>query len=93
MLSAARGFAPWGCFDLSGPSKGAMISVLVVDDHHLFRDGITRLLRDAAGIELAGSASNGEESIELVNEKQPDVILMDVNMPGMGGLEATQWLR
>jgi DNA-binding NarL/FixJ family response regulator len=67
-----------------------MIKVLIADDHHLFRDGITRLLRDAPGIELAGSASNGEQAVELARQKRPDVILMDVNMPGMGGLEATR---
>ena len=67
-----------------------MIKVLIADDHHLFRDGITRLLQDAPGIELAGSATNGEQAVELARQKRPDVILMDVNMPGMGGLEATR---
>ncbi|MFT7244355.1 MAG: two-component system invasion response regulator UvrY [Candidatus Azotimanducaceae bacterium] len=67
-----------------------MIRVLVVDDHKLVRTGTCRLLADEVGIEIIGQASSGEEAILAVREEQPDVVLMDVNMPGIGGLEATR---
>ncbi len=67
-----------------------MISVLVVDDHDLVRSGISRLLADAKGVEVTGEAASGEEAIQFVNEHVPDVILMDIQMPGIGGLEATR---
>ncbi|HEY5604838.1 MAG TPA: UvrY/SirA/GacA family response regulator transcription factor [Gammaproteobacteria bacterium] len=69
-----------------------MISVIIVDDHELVRSGITRLLSDVPGIEVVSEASSGEEAIQLVRQHQPDVILMDVNMPGIGGFEATRKL-
>ncbi len=67
-----------------------MISVLVVDDHELVRAGISRLLGDVSGIRVIAAVSSGEEAIKVAKEKHPDVILMDVKMPGMGGLEATR---
>ncbi len=67
-----------------------MIRVLVVDDHKLVRIGTTRLLADEPGIEIVGEAESGEEAINAVKQLQPDVVLMDVNMPGIGGLEATR---
>ena len=69
-----------------------MINVLVVDDHELVRTGILRILDDASGIKVIGEANSGEEALELVKKRQPDVVLMDVTMPGMGGLEATRKL-
>ena len=68
------------------------ISVLLVDDHELVRTGIRRLLEDFDDIEIMAEAENGEEAISLVRQNKPDVILMDVNMPGIGGLEATRKL-
>ena len=70
-----------------------MIKVLIVDDHELVRTGIRRLLQDAGGFEVIGEACSGEASIELVRALQPDVVLMDISMPGIGGLEATRKLR
>lgn len=67
-----------------------MINVLVVDDHELVRIGISRLLSDVPGITVVGEASTGEEAIKFVKEKHPHVVLMDVRMPGIGGLEATR---
>lgn len=67
-----------------------MIRVLVVDDHELVRKGITRMLNDEKGIEVIGEASTGEEAVSLARKLQPDVVLMDVKMPGIGGIEATQ---
>lgn len=70
-----------------------MIKVLLVDDHHLFREGLARLLDDAPGIEFVGYATNGQEAVELTRIREPDVILMDVNMPRMNGLEATRQIH
>ena len=66
--------------------------VVLVDDHQLVRTGIRRLLDDAEDVEVVGEAGSGEEALRLVRETAPDVVLMDVNMPGIGGLEATRKL-
>ncbi len=70
-----------------------MINVLLVDDHELVRTGIKRILSDARGIKVIGEAGSGEAAIKLAKELQPDVVLMDISMPGIGGLEATRRLR
>lgn len=67
-----------------------MIRVLVVDDHQLVRIGTSRLLADMTGIEVVGQASSGEQAIDMLRDLKPNVILMDVQMPGIGGLEATR---
>ena len=67
-----------------------MIRVLVVDDHELVRSGITRMLADNPDIEVIGQASSGEDAIDFVRQKRPDIVLMDIRMPGIGGLEATR---
>lgn len=67
-----------------------MINVLVVDDHDIVRAGVVRLLADVNGIAVIAEASSGEEAIRLAKEKRPHVVLMDVKMPGIGGLEATR---
>ena len=69
-----------------------MIKVLVVDDHDLVRMGITRMLTDISGLKVVGEAASGEDAIRLARELQPQVVLMDVKMPGIGGLEATRKL-
>lgn len=69
-----------------------MINVLLVDDHELVRTGIRRLLEDADGIKVYAEAVSGEEAITEARKKRPDVVLMDVSMPGIGGLEATRKL-
>ena len=65
-----------------------MITILLTDDHALVRTGIRRLLEDSGQVRIVGEASCGEESLKLSQEQNPDVILMDVNMPGIGGVEA-----
>ncbi|MEJ2509950.1 MAG: UvrY/SirA/GacA family response regulator transcription factor [Gammaproteobacteria bacterium] len=67
-----------------------MIDVLLVDDHDLVRMGIRRLLDDADDINVVAEACSGEEAISLARKLKPDVVLMDVSMPGIGGLEATR---
>ncbi|MFC7295361.1 UvrY/SirA/GacA family response regulator transcription factor [Marinobacter aromaticivorans] len=67
-----------------------MIRVLVVDDHELVRSGITRMLADNPDIDVIGQSSSGEGAIEFVRKQRPDIVLMDIRMPGIGGLEATR---
>jgi two-component system, NarL family, invasion response regulator UvrY len=69
-----------------------LIKLLVVDDHQIVRKGIISLLSKTNGIKVIAEAANGEDAIRSAREHQPDVILMDLNMPGMGGLEATHQL-
>lgn len=69
------------------------IRVVVADDHTIVRDGICALLALAADIEVVGEAADGREALEKVKELAPDVVLMDVAMPIMGGLEATRRIR
>lgn len=69
-----------------------MIKVMVVDDHDLVRMGITRMLSDSPDIEVIGEAADGESAIVLAKQLKPDVILLDVNMPTLGGLEVTKRL-
>jgi DNA-binding NarL/FixJ family response regulator len=66
------------------------IRVLVADDHPFFRDGLRVLLEATADTELIGEATDGGEAISLAQTLQPDVILMDLRMPGLGGIEATR---
>jgi DNA-binding NarL/FixJ family response regulator len=70
-----------------------MIRVLIVDDHRLVRFGLTRMLADAKGISIVGEAESGERALVLAREVKPNVILMDLRMPGIGGLEATRRLQ
>jgi DNA-binding NarL/FixJ family response regulator len=67
-----------------------VVRAIVADDHPLFRHGIGALLRDAPETELVGEASSGEEALALVGELAPDVVVMDVSMPGAGGIHATE---
>jgi DNA-binding NarL/FixJ family response regulator len=69
------------------------IRVVVADDHAMLRDGLTALLRSASDIEVVGEASSGEEAIAACDRLHPDLVLMDVAMPGLGGLEATLAIR
>lgn len=69
-----------------------MTRILVVDDHDLVRMGIVRMLADVNGYQVVGDAKSGEEAVSKMRSLMPDVVLMDVKMPGMGGLEATKKL-
>lgn len=67
-----------------------LINVLLVDDHELVRAGIRRILEDVKGINVTGELSNGEDAVKWCRTNPVDVVLMDMNMPGIGGLEATR---
>ncbi|MEC9407514.1 MAG: UvrY/SirA/GacA family response regulator transcription factor [Abyssibacter sp.] len=67
-----------------------MITVMIVDDHRLVRAGIRRVLDEQSDIDVVAEASSGEEAINFARDLQPQVVLMDINMPGIGGLEATR---
>lgn len=69
------------------------IRVLIVDDHTLVREGIRALLALAKDIEVVGEAGNGKEALDKIGELMPDVVLMDLAMPIMGGLEVTRRIR
>jgi DNA-binding NarL/FixJ family response regulator len=71
------------------PSRGP-IRVLVADDHPVFRRGMRAILGAEPDIELVGEATDGEEAVALALELRPDVVLMDLNMPGVSGIEATR---
>lgn len=70
-----------------------VINVLIVDDHPLLRQGLSRLLELEGGITVIGQASNGLEAIRLTEQLRPDVVLLDINMPGMNGIEVAKILR
>ena len=79
---------------LSGTTQSAHpIHVLVVDDHPLLRKGLQNLVNSAGDLEVVGEAADGEKGCELAQRLQPDVVLMDVQMPKMNGIEATRWIK
>ena len=67
-----------------------MINVLLVDDHELVRTGIHKILNEVKGLKVVGELNSGEAAIQFCRKHEPDVVLMDINMPGIGGLEATK---
>src|SRR5437667_10483579 len=93
----ARSRAP-GC-SLISPSlrrrSGSVerIRVLIADDHRVVREGLAAILRESGDLEVVGEARDGQEAVEKARELQPDVILMDVSMPRMNGVEATRAVK
>lgn len=70
-----------------------MIRVLVADDHPMYRQGVVSVLETAEGMEVVGEAISGEEAVRLALELQPNVVLMDIRMPGLNGIEATARIK
>lgn len=67
--------------------------ILLVDDHSMFREGLGALIGARADMELAGSAKNGKEALSLIGKLSPDIVIMDVSMPEMNGIETTRMIR
>jgi len=70
-----------------------MINVLLVDDHELVRTGFRRILEGVTDVAVTGEAASGEDALTMVAAASPDVVVMDVRMPGMGGIEATRRIK
>jgi DNA-binding NarL/FixJ family response regulator len=70
-----------------------MIRVLVAEDHAVVRSGLLQLLGDVENVEVLGAATGGEEAVRLAAEHRPDVVLMDLEMPGLDGIQATRQIR
>ena len=64
--------------------------VVIADDHHIVRKGLVFFLQTQPDVDIVGEASNGEEALEVVRQTQPDIVLMDLSMPVMNGIEATK---
>jgi DNA-binding NarL/FixJ family response regulator len=71
-------------------NRDAAVSVLLVDDHPLVRQGLHAVLSAADGITVAGEAGDGTTAVELAGERQPDVVIMDLQLPGLHGIDATR---
>jgi PAS domain S-box-containing protein len=75
------------------PCPAREIRVLLADDHHILREGLARLLRERPGIRIVGEAGDGRQAVELALRERPDVVLMDVSMPELDGIEATRQIK
>lgn len=71
----------------------AKIKILLTDDHTLFRQGIKTLLSAESDLDIVGEAANGAEAVEKVSEARPDIVLMDIGMPGLSSFEATRQIK
>ena len=72
------------------PDSASNVTILAVDDHPVFREALVEIVAAARGFELVGEATSGEGAIRAVDELLPQLVLMDVSMPGMNGIEATR---
>ena len=75
------------------PKPGTTIRILIVDDHPPMRMGLAALIKSQPGMDVVAEASDGEEAIEVYDDVLPDIVLMDLRMPGMGGVEAILAIR
>lgn len=78
---------------MGAPDPGTKIRVLVVDDHPPMRMGLVALIKSQPGMDVIAEASDGEEAIEVYDDVRPDIVLMDLRMPGMGGVQAILAIR
>ncbi len=70
-----------------------MISIILVDDHVIMRDGLRNLLKEENDLEVVGEADNGRDAVKIILEKKPDIVIMDIAMHGMNGIEATRQIK
>jgi DNA-binding NarL/FixJ family response regulator len=84
---------PGQCTETRDRKKERGLSVLVVDDHPLVRNGIRSILAGHADMQIVGEASNGIEAIILVEKLHPSIVIMDINMPRMNGIDATARIK
>jgi len=70
-----------------------ILRILVADDHPMFREGVRNVVENTEGMTVVGEAATGEEAVKLALELRPDVVLMDIRMPGLNGIEATARIR
>jgi DNA-binding NarL/FixJ family response regulator len=78
--------------DNENKSKQGVADVLIADDHPLYRSGVRGLLQTTGTCRVVGEAANGTEALALIDRLRPDVVLMDVNLPGINGVEATKMI-
>jgi DNA-binding NarL/FixJ family response regulator len=77
----------------TGPGVPPCIRVLIADDHALLRSGLARLVNGAPDLELVGTAADGVSAVELAVSEQPDVVVLDLSMPGLDGVSAAEQMR
>ena len=70
-----------------------MITIILVDDHVIMQDGLRGLLETESDIEIVGEANNGQQAVKIALEKKPDIVIMDIAMPDMNGIEATRQIK
>ena len=78
---------------MSATEAKGVLEVLVVDDHPVVREGLRAMLNSDSGIEVVGEVGSGEEAVEMAVQLEPDVVLTDIRMPGMSGIEVTQRIK
>jgi PAS domain S-box-containing protein len=92
-----RDLSRWGspprAYPTSGGPEGPPLRVLLADDHEIVRQGLAALLSDEDAVEIVGEAANGREAVDLADQLHPDVVIMDMSMPVMGGDEATRRIK
>jgi CheY-like chemotaxis protein len=90
---AARDRRPWGTSDDNDAESASPLRILLADDHKMFRQGLANLLREHPDLEVVAEAGDGRAALKLAQELRPDVIVMDVAMPQLNGIEATRRVR